>query len=222
MECAATAPAICWRFCAARAKVRPTGKVCSAISTGGAGRQAARVDRHRRLSRTGGGDSDDLSASAASALLGAQDAQYSGKSAEARLRRSENRRAGDLFGRQPRPRRGRVSPLSLALVARLRAHGAPPATRSSRTAVGVRLPPTSVAKVAHHQRHRTLLRRSAPQNSPHGLLCERRKRGPNHLLHLPEIQPGMENPHPQPIYTSSLTSPQSLMRYRIYPRRILL
>src|SRR5438874_8063694 len=29
----------------------------------------------------------------------------------------------------------------------------------------------------------------------------------HHLLHLPEIQPGMENPHPQPIYTSSLTSP---------------
>ena len=24
----------------------------------------------------------------------------------------------------------------------------------------------------------------------------------------PEIQPGMENPHPLPIYTSSLTSPQ--------------
>src|SRR5437773_11607949 len=30
----------------------------------------------------------------------------------------------------------------------------------------------------------------------------------HHLLHLPEIQSGMENPHPQPIYTSSLTSPQ--------------
>src|SRR5438093_5619201 len=29
----------------------------------------------------------------------------------------------------------------------------------------------------------------------------------HHLLHLPEIQSGMENPHPQPIYTSGLTSP---------------
>src|SRR5947208_3087732 len=29
----------------------------------------------------------------------------------------------------------------------------------------------------------------------------------HHLLHLPEIQSGMENPHPQPIYTSCLTSP---------------
>src|SRR2546425_5091201 len=31
----------------------------------------------------------------------------------------------------------------------------------------------------------------------------------HHLLHLPEIQSGMENPHPQPIYTSCLTSPRS-------------
>src|SRR5437879_10428955 len=30
----------------------------------------------------------------------------------------------------------------------------------------------------------------------------------HHLLHLPEIQSGMENPHPQPIYTSCLTSPR--------------
>ena len=35
------------------------------------------------------------------------------------------------------------------------------------------------------------------------------KRRPNHLLHLPALYPGMENPHPQPIYTSSVTSPES-------------
>jgi transposase-like protein len=35
------------------------------------------------------------------------------------------------------------------------------------------------------------------------------KCGPHHLLHLPEIQPAMENPHPQPIYTSRLTSPMA-------------
>src|SRR6266571_5021032 len=29
----------------------------------------------------------------------------------------------------------------------------------------------------------------------------------HHLLHLPEIQSGMENPHPLRIFTSSLTSP---------------
>ena len=34
-----------------------------------------------------------------------------------------------------------------------------------------------------------------------------RKRQPNHLLDFPEIPPGMENSDPQPIYTSSLTSP---------------
>ena len=63
---------------------------------------------------------DGVSAGAASALLGAQDAQYSGEGAEARLRRGEDRRAGDLFGRQPSPRRSRVSPLPGTLAARLR------------------------------------------------------------------------------------------------------
>jgi ABC-type multidrug transport system permease subunit len=29
----------------------------------------------------------------------------------------------------------------------------------------------------------------------------------HHLLHLPEIQPGMENSHPPRIYTRSLTAP---------------
>ena len=53
--------------------------------------QQLRLDRHRRLCRTGGGDSHRLSAGAASALLGAQDAQYLGESAQARLRRGESR-----------------------------------------------------------------------------------------------------------------------------------
>src|ERR1039458_6941299 len=65
-----------------------------------------------------------------------------------------------------------------------------------------------MAETAHHQRDRALLRRSAQTNPAHGVLCQRRKRGSYHLLHLPEIQPGMEIPHPQPIYTSSLTSPE--------------
>ena len=52
---------------------------------------------------------------------------------------------------------------------------------------------------------RALLRGSAATNPSHGVLRERRKRGSNHLLHLPEIQSGMENPHPPPIYTTSLT-----------------
>ena len=40
------------------------------------------------------------------------------------------------------------------------------------------------------------------RTSSHGVLCQRRKYGPNHLLHLPQIQPGMENPHPLRIYTA--------------------
>src|ERR1039458_3291685 len=63
-----------------------------------------------------------------------------------------------------------------------------------------------VAQTAHHQRDRALLRGSSAPNSSHGVLCECRKRGPNHVLHLPEIQPGVENPYPLPIYTSSLTT----------------
>ena len=35
MECAATAAVPCWLSCAARAKARPTGKLCSQTSTGG-------------------------------------------------------------------------------------------------------------------------------------------------------------------------------------------
>ena len=74
-------------------------------------------------------------------------------------------------------------------------------------AVVLRLSPAPVAQTAHHERDRALFCRGPPPHPAHGVLCERGKRGPHHLLHLPEIQPGMENPHPQPIYTSSLTSP---------------
>src|SRR5205823_7348628 len=38
----------------------------------------------------------------------------------------------------------------------------------------------------------------------------------HHLLHLPEIQSGMENPHPQPIYTSCLTSPRARSRCTLF------
>src|SRR5579864_6304553 len=79
--------------------------------------------------------------------------------------------------------------------------------RLARVAVLLRFSPTPMAQTAHHQRDRALLCGSATPHSPHGVLRQRRKRGPHHLLHLPEIQPGMENPHPQPIYTSSLTAP---------------
>src|SRR5204863_7834705 len=85
--------------------------------------------------------------------------------------------------------------------------GATAGTGLTGVAVVLRLSPAPVAQTAHHQRDRALLRGSATENPTYGVLCERRKCGPHHLLHLPEIQSGMENPHPQPIYTSCLTSP---------------
>ena len=72
------------------------------ICTARVGRQATGPDRYRRLSGTGGGDSYRLSAGAASALLGAQDAQYFRARAQARLRRSEERSPGDLLGGKSR------------------------------------------------------------------------------------------------------------------------
>src|SRR6266404_3069728 len=87
--------------------------------------------------------------------------------------------------------------------------GATAGTGLTGVAVVLRLSPAPVAQTAHHQRDRALLRGSATENPTYGVLCERRKCGPHHLLHLPEIQSGMENPHPQPIYTSCLTSPHS-------------
>jgi len=67
------------------------------------------------------------------------------------------------------------------------ADGATTATRSPGTPFGLRLSPSLVAEAAHHQCNRALLRRSAPPNPPHGVLCECRKRRPYHLLHLPAI-----------------------------------
>ena len=79
--------------------------------------------------------------------------------------------------------------------------------RSARTAGLLPLPKTPMAQAAHRQHHRTPLRRSHTKNPPSGLLRKRAVRGSNHLLHLPEIQPGMKSPHPQRCYTSGLMSP---------------
>src|SRR5207244_11113247 len=93
------------------------------------------------------------------------------------------------------------------LAAGVRQHGAAAGTRLAGIALLLRLPLPPVAQATHHQPDRALLRGSAPPHPAHGLLCKRRKCGPHHLLHLPEIQPGMENPHPLRIYTGALTSP---------------
>src|SRR5271157_3838818 len=60
------------------------GAVARSVSPRIRGQEPA-ADRHRWLSRPGGGHSDGLSAGATPALLGAQDAQYPGESTEGRL-----------------------------------------------------------------------------------------------------------------------------------------
>src|SRR5207237_4401036 len=105
------------------------------------------------------------------------------------------------------------------VAAAVRRGGATSGTGLTGVAVVLRLSPAPVAQTAHHQRDRALLRGSATENPTYAVLCERRKCGPHHLLHLPEIQSGMENPHPQPIYTSCLTSPKS--RLWLNPRHDL-
>src|SRR6202008_3599682 len=112
-----------------------------------------------------------------------------------------------------------ISRLPPALAARVRAHGATPGARPARVAIVLQLPPASMEETADHQRDRTLFRGSAATDAPHGLLCEREKRRPNYLLHLPALCPGMENPHPQPIYTSCVTSPSLENRFTNYPAR---
>src|SRR5207247_10727529 len=106
----------------------------------------------------------------------------------------------------------RVSQFRRPLAAAVRRGGATAGTGLTGVAVVLRLSPAPVAQTAHHQRDRALLRGSTTENPTYGVLCERRKCGPHHLLHLPEIQSGMENPHTQPIYTSCLTSSVSISR----------
>src|SRR5437899_367116 len=174
-----------------------------------AGRQAPGADRHGWLCGFGGGDSDGWSAGTTSGWLGAQDAQHPGESAEVRPCGSKDRSAGHLSGGRAGQSRNRFSQLRRPLAAAVRRGGATAGTGLTGVAVVLRLSPAPVAQTAHHQRDRALLRGSATENPTYGVLCERRKCGPHHLLHLPEIQSGMENPHPQPIYTSCLTSPQT-------------
>ena len=106
--------------------------------------------------------------------------------------------------RQGRGCRARFLP---PLASRLLHHRAAVGARSARTAGLLRISPASLAQAAHHQHHRTLLCRSPTPHPPHGLLRQRAVRGPHPLLHLPQIQPGMEKPHPPRFYTSGLTSP---------------
>jgi hypothetical protein len=116
--------------------------------------------------------------------------------------------SGDLSGREPGASSSRLSHLPLTLMPGLPRHGPATAAGPAGGAVVLRFSPPPVAQAALHQRNRALFCRGASPHPAYRLLRQRRsrKRGPNHLLHLPEIQSGMENPHPLRIYTSSLTS----------------
>jgi hypothetical protein len=141
-------------------------------------------------------DPDRLPAGRSSTPLGPQDAKHFRARAPTRLRPGETGSAIHLSRRQPEPGASRFSPLPGALAARLRPDGPAPRARSAGTAFVLQLTQAFMEEGAHHQRHRTLLRGSSPKNPAHGLLRQRGQRRPHHLLHLPEIQPGMEKPHP--------------------------
>src|SRR5208337_4468055 len=89
-------------------------------------------------------------------------------------------------------------------------------------AVVFQLPTALVEKAAHHQHHRAVFCGGPPPNAAHGLLCQREECGSYHLLHLPALQPGMENPHPPRFYTRSLTSPKDAARVLKCTRRSIL
>ena len=127
---------------------------------------------------------DRLSAGAASTLLGAQDAEYSGARPQARLRPGEGRRPGDLSRRGPPGGAGRFPGLSLPLERDLSGHGQAPGARLAGAAVVLQLSPAALAQVAHHERDRALLRRGAASHPAHGLLRQRLERRPDYLCHL--------------------------------------
>jgi transposase-like protein len=77
--------------------------------------------------------------------------------------------------------------LSHPLATNLPRSGAATGARLTRVAVVLRFSSASVAQTAYDQCDRALLRGSAPARPADGLLCQCRKRRPNHLLHFPAI-----------------------------------
>jgi len=77
-------------------------------------------------------------------------------------------------------------------------------------AVVFRFSPAPVAKTTHHQRDRRCSVEVCRRTRPMVCFVNVEKRGRYHLLHLPEIQSGLENQHPLRIYTSRLTVRQSI------------
>src|SRR6266571_6920041 len=159
------------------------------------------------MPRVGAGAGDGLSTGAASALLGAQDAEYLREGTAPRRKAGQDPGAEDLLGRACCCRAAGLCALPLSLAVPLPGDGPPTGARSAGVVALLRLCTTPVAEAAHHQRDRTLFRRSPATDTTHGGVHQRGKRGSDYLCDFQSLQRGLEKPHPPTIYTSSLTSP---------------
>src|SRR6266704_2565143 len=161
------------------------------------------------MPRVGAGAGDGLSTGAASALLGAQDAEYLREGTAPRRKAGQDPGAEDLLGRACCCRAAGLCALPLSLAVPLPGDGPPTGARSAGVVALLRLSTTPVAEAAHHQRDRTLFRRSPAPDPTHGGVHQRGKRGSDYLCDFQSLQRGLEKPHPPTIYTSSLTSPMA-------------
>src|SRR5712691_5728661 len=201
MECAVTALVTCWHFCAARGRARRTGRPCSRIlyRRGLEGKQLGLIV------------TDGCPGLAAAIQIVYPRARHQRCWVHKMRNISEKVRKCDHDEAKSGAQAIYLAESRARAEAAFRAFRAPPAgTRSAGTALLFCFSPTLVAQITHYECDRALLRGGATSHPADGLLCERRDRGPHHLLHLPAIQSGMENPHPLRIYTGSLTSPPHL------------
>src|SRR6266581_232012 len=159
------------------------------------------------MPRVGAGAGDGLSAGAAPALLGAQDAEYLREGTAPRRKTGQGAGAEDLLGRECCCGAAGFRALPLSLAVPLPGDGPPTGARSAGVVALLRLSTTPVAEAAHHQRDRALFRRSPATDTTHGGVHQRGKRGSDYLCDFQSLQRGLEKPHPPTIYTSSLTSP---------------
>src|SRR3972149_7597094 len=160
------------------------GRSAAGPPSAGLARLTLPAHRDRRLPRFGGSNSDGVPARSAPAVLGAQDAEHSGKSPEAGLRRGEDRCPGHLSGLARRPRPAGLPALRGPLARELSGDGAAVGARLAGAAVVLPVPATSVAKAAHHPRHRALFRGGSSPHSTDGLLCQPPECGSHRILDL--------------------------------------
>ena len=147
-----------------------------------------RLAFYGRLCGAGCSNPGRVSASAAPALLGAQDAQSVRGGAPCRPRRSEARCATHLSSRQPRGRSQSVPAISISLAGQIFQVGETPGTRSARTADVFRISTAPVAEAAHHQCDREMFCRSTAEDTADGRIHQCRERGSNHLCDFQSVQ----------------------------------